>query len=46
VLKMLDGIGRRAATSLLYVSHRPDEMPDCITHRLQLRNGRISAITP
>jgi molybdate transport system ATP-binding protein len=46
VLEMLDGIGRRGATSLLYVSHRPDEMPDCITHRLQLRNGRISAITP
>ena len=46
VLAMLDVIGRRAATSLLYVSHRPDEMPDCITHRLQLRNGRISAITP
>ena len=46
VLAMLDGIGRRAAASLLYVSHRSDEMPACITHRLQLRNGRIHAIRP
>jgi molybdate transport system ATP-binding protein len=46
VLAMLDGIGRRAATSLLYVSHRPDEMPACITHRLHLSAGRIDAIGP
>jgi molybdate transport system ATP-binding protein len=46
VLEMLDGIGRRSAASLLYVSHRSDEMPACITHRLHLKNGRIHAIRP
>jgi molybdate transport system ATP-binding protein len=46
VLEMLDVIGRRAATSLLVVSHRPEEIPACITHRLQLREGRIHAISP
>ena len=46
VLAMLDGIGRRGTTSLLYVSHRLDEMPDCITHRLHLSAGRIDAFGP
>ena len=41
LLDILDIIGRRPATSLLYVSHRPEEMPACITHRLHLDSGRI-----
>lgn len=40
LLEILDVIGRSPATSLLYVSHRPDEMPACITHRLCLEAGR------
>lgn len=46
VLEMLNGIGRRGATSLLYVSHRPDEMPVCITHCLHLSAGRIQFSGP
>ena len=41
LLGMLDVIGRSPATSLLYVSHRSDEVPTCITHRLHLDAGRI-----
>jgi molybdate transport system ATP-binding protein len=44
VLGMLDVIGRSAVASLLYVSHRPDEMPACITHRLHLEDGRILSV--
>jgi molybdate transport system ATP-binding protein len=46
VLEMLDRIGRRTAASLLYVSHRPEEMPACITHRLCLSQGRIQSSGP
>jgi molybdate transport system ATP-binding protein len=41
LLALLDVIGRRGTTHLLYVSHRPDEMPACITHRLYLEAGRV-----
>ena len=41
LLALLDRIGRRGGTSLLYVSHRSDEMPACITNRLHLENGKI-----
>jgi len=43
LLKMLDVIGRSGATNLLYVSHRPDEMPACITRRLHIEAGRAKA---
>jgi molybdate transport system ATP-binding protein len=46
VLAMLDVVGRRPPTSLLYVSHRPDEMPACITHCLHLAEGRIESMGP
>jgi molybdate transport system ATP-binding protein len=45
LLAMLDLIGRSTAASLLYVSHRSDEIPACITHRLHLSDGRVQAIT-
>jgi molybdate transport system ATP-binding protein len=44
LLDMLDVIGRNPGTGLLYVSHRPDEIPTCITHRLYLLAGRIQKI--
>jgi molybdate transport system ATP-binding protein len=44
VLEMLARISRISATQLLYVSHRPDEMPACITHRLRLESGRVAAV--
>jgi molybdate transport system ATP-binding protein len=40
LLAILDRIVRGGATQLLYVSHRPDEIPAGITHRLHLEAGR------
>ncbi len=40
LLDILDVIGSSGHTNLLYVSHRPDEMPCCITHRFHLSEGR------
>ena len=41
VLEILDLIGRSGTTNLLYVSHRPEEIPNCITHRLHIAAGRV-----
>ena len=41
LLNMLDVIGRSGSTNLLYVSHRADEMPACISHQFHLAGGRI-----
>jgi ABC-type molybdenum transport system ATPase subunit/photorepair protein PhrA len=31
----------RTGASLIFVTHHPREMPRCVTHLLELRNGRI-----
>jgi molybdate transport system ATP-binding protein len=36
ILDLVDYIGCQTPTQLIYVTHHPDEMPDCITHVLQL----------
>jgi molybdate transport system ATP-binding protein len=36
VLAMVDRIGFGTATAILYVTHRPEETPRCITHTLRL----------
>lgn len=41
LLGMLDIIGSGGETNLLYVSHRPDEIPACITHQLFIDAGRV-----
>jgi len=41
LLSLLDRIGTCGASQLLYVSHRPDEIPACITHRLYLEAGKV-----
>jgi molybdate transport system ATP-binding protein len=41
VLELIERIGRQTAASLLYVSHREDELPRCLTHRLRLQAGRV-----
>jgi molybdate transport system ATP-binding protein len=41
VLDLIDRIGAQTGTSLLYVSHRQEELPRCLTHRLRLRAGRV-----
>jgi molybdate transport system ATP-binding protein len=42
VLELIERIGRQTAASLLYVSHREDELPLCLTHRLRLAAGRVA----
>jgi molybdate transport system ATP-binding protein len=36
VLKLVNDIGLKTGTPLLFVTHYPDEIPPCITHRLHL----------
>jgi len=36
VIEMVDRICRLSATHIIYVTHYPDEIPACITHRLEL----------
>lgn len=36
ILKLLDAIAAQTATQLLYVSHVPEEQPDCINRRYRL----------
>lgn len=36
VLGIIDSLCRNTPTTLVYVTHYPDELPDCITHRLEL----------
>ena len=46
LLDMLNVIGASHTTSLLYVTHRTEEMPACISHRLFLASGRIVKRVP
>jgi molybdate transport system ATP-binding protein len=41
VLSLLERIGRRDTTGLIYVSHHEKEIPACITHRLSLDRGIV-----
>ena len=41
VLQALDWVGRRPNTSMIYVTHRADELPHNITHVLRLNEGRV-----
>ncbi len=45
VLQAVDGIGSRPNTSLIYVTHRADELPQSITHVLRLNEGRVVSQT-
>ncbi len=40
---LLDHICAGKKTTLIYVTHREEEIPSCITHELELENGRIAA---
>lgn len=43
-LRLLDTICREMDSTLIYVSHSPDEIPGCITHRIELEEGSIKSI--
>ena len=44
LLALLDVIASGGSANLLYVSHRSEEMPGCITHRLHIDGGRVVAM--
>jgi molybdate transport system ATP-binding protein len=44
VLAMIDRISAGANTQLIYVSHHRDELPLCLTHRLELPGGNSGRI--
>jgi len=46
VLDLVERIGRGGATGLIFVTHHEQEMPPCITHRLELAHGRVAACGP
>lgn len=41
VLQAIDGLSQRAGASMIYVTHRADELPPSITHVLRLEAGRV-----
>lgn len=41
VLQAIDGLSQRADASMIYVTHRADELPRSIKHFLRLNEGRI-----
>jgi len=38
VIDLIDHIGRDTPTDLIYVTHYPEEVPGCITHKLELKH--------
>jgi molybdate transport system ATP-binding protein len=40
-IKLLNLICRSGKTTMIYVTHRAEEIPSCITHNLELENGKI-----
>jgi molybdate transport system ATP-binding protein len=42
LLGMVDRVVRATRTSVIFVTHHPAEVPQCITHVLRLRGGRIA----
>ncbi|MCK3685658.1 ATP-binding cassette domain-containing protein [Maribellus sp. YY47] len=40
---LLDQICGNDSTTMIYVTHRKEEIPGCITHALELENGRIKS---
>ena len=41
VLQAIDWVGRQPSTSMIYVTHRADELPQSITNVLKLDEGRV-----
>jgi molybdate transport system ATP-binding protein len=41
VVEAVDAAAGTSRASILFVTHRPDELPRCITHTLQLDRGRV-----
>lgn len=42
-VELLDYVCASLDSTMIYVTHRPDEIPSCITHVLELENGRVKS---
>ncbi len=41
---LLDVIAEKLNTTMIYVTHAADEVPSCITHKIELKNGKVKEI--
>jgi molybdate transport system ATP-binding protein len=46
VRQTIEAVGRQLETSLVYVTHNPDELPSILTHVLRLDRGRVAESRP
>lgn len=46
VIEAVDAAAGTSRATILFVTHRPDELPRCITHTLQLHQGRVVRAGP
>ena len=46
LLGLIDRVVKATGTTLIYVSHRRDEWPSCISHRLCLKDGKVTRSGP
>jgi molybdate transport system ATP-binding protein len=46
VVEAVDAAAAAARASILFVTHRRDELPRCITHTLELHRGRVVRVGP
>ena len=40
-IRLLDAVCEHMQTTLIYVTHQPEEIPTCVSHLLELENGRV-----
>jgi len=45
-LELVDHVCADPSVSLIYVTHRPEEIPECVSHRLVLERGRVVRAGP
>ena len=45
ILSMIDHIGSRTPTNIIFVSHHEKEIPECITNELYLSGGKMIGTT-
>jgi molybdate transport system ATP-binding protein len=46
VVEAVDAAAAAARAGVLFVTHRPDELPRCITHAIRLEQGRVVSAGP
>ena len=42
LLALVEAIVRASGCALIYVTHEREQLPGCITHRLRLKEGRVT----